>query len=345
MATSNMPKNAPVFTKKVKGGGIATLIDWNQVARLSVAVINSFLQRGITPNLRTVYYALVSREIIPNTKSSYKNLSESLVKARKNKVVPWDAIQDEGRRTRGGDVHFWGGPEEYAQMYVDNFWQRIQKYSLPRWHKQYNYVEVFIEKEAMADTFDTILRSRGITVVPCKGYSSWTYMKDAALRIEEAINGGEKEPTILYFGDYDPSGMDAERFLGEALDWFLAPGKFTEGVNVKIKRICITQDQIERYKLPNRPDDEEEIAKMKRDPRFAKWPWGLYRVELDALFAFVPDEFERIVTEAVDEYFDEGISEEVREQETVERDAALIIAVKMVEEKLKEYRESKKKTS
>jgi hypothetical protein len=54
---------------------------------------------------------------------------------------------------------------------------------------------------------------------------------------------------------------------------------------------------------------------LQRDPRYENFVevhgGQLYAVELDALMAYVPDEFERIVKSAVDQYYDPKIWKEV----------------------------------
>ena len=97
----------------------------------------------------------------------------------------------------------------------------------------------------------------------------------------------DKEAVILYYGDFDPSGKDIDRFIKESLEWF--------GLDIEFIRIAITLEQIEEHNLPHTPDDAKEIAKMRRDPRFKKWEYGLFRVELDALMAFVPIVFENMI--------------------------------------------------
>jgi hypothetical protein len=68
------------------------MVDWKVVLKESVPIIRSFIDRGVVPTVRTVYYALVSKNFIPNTTSAYKRLSSVLVDARKNSVVQWGWI-------------------------------------------------------------------------------------------------------------------------------------------------------------------------------------------------------------------------------------------------------------
>jgi hypothetical protein len=76
-------------------------IDWRLVVcNYVIPALEWFQEQGITPTLRTLFYRLVSLQVIPNTKNSYKRLSKVLVKERKEGNVEWDAIADEGRLSR-----------------------------------------------------------------------------------------------------------------------------------------------------------------------------------------------------------------------------------------------------
>jgi len=304
-------------------------LDWTYILERSIPIFNDFSRRKITPTVRTIYYALVSKELIPNTRSAYQGLVKMLVKARKNGTVKWKWIADETRATRGSDHTRWE-PERYAEAYIDYVFEKLQGYKLPKWLNQTQYVECWIEKFALAATFDSWLGDMNVVLVPSRGYSSWTFLKEAADRIETNAEG--RETIILYFGDFDPSGRDIERFLGESLEWF--------GVDATIHNIAVTEDQIVEYKLPHSPEDSEEIAKMMRDPRFKQWEHGLFRVELDALMAFVPDEFERIITESVEAYFDEDIYAETLKQQEKEQKIVWDKAKKLLDEKIKEIKDN-----
>lgn len=286
------------------------MVNWRTVAAQIGPIVSSFVSRGIIPTVRTVYYALVSKELIPNTRSAYQGSVKKLVKMRKEGDVDWESIADETRATRGGDAPLWE-LERYAKGYVDYLVEKLKKFTLPRWLNQDYYIEVWIEKFALAATFQNWIGEMNVVLTPSRGYSSWTFLWQAQKRIAEALEGTGKEAVILYFGDFDPSGRDIERFITETLEWF--------GISVEVKNIAVTKEQIERYKLPSTPEDEKEIAKMMRDPRFKQWEHGLFRVELDALMAFVPDEFQRIITEAVSEYFDDITYGETLEKQGVDR--------------------------
>jgi hypothetical protein len=288
-------------------------IKWDEVVNQSIPVFQSFIEKNVIPTLRTIHYALVSKNIIPNTKSAYKGLSSAFVKARQQGVIHWDWLADEGRDIEEGEDNYIWEPKDYVHAIISNSVSQLREqlegstyFHYPKWMNQEYYIEMWIEKNALRATFKNYIEEDKIALIPSRGFSSWTFLKEAHDRIRQNANG--KTPLILYFGDFDPSGEDIERFLRESMNGFF-------GLDLKVIRVGVTKDQIEEYNLPTTPEDAEEIEKLHRDSRFAKWEHGDYRVELDALLAFVPDEFERIVKESVKEYFDDNIYEDTLDKE------------------------------
>lgn len=303
-----------------------TSIKWDSVVTQSIPIFKEFVSRNVVPTLRTIHYALVSKGIIPNTKSAYKGLSSAFVDARKEGIIEWDWLADESRDMDEMESDYIWEPENYANStmrnvlrYMKDSLEGSSHFSYPKWMNQQYYVEVWIEKSALRATFKNYLEEWNIVPVPSRGYSSWTFLKMANDRIQQRADG--KTPLILYFGDFDPSGVDIERFLRESMNGYF-------GIDLEVKRIGVTKDQIDEYNLPTTPEDAEEIEKLQRDARFNKWEYGNYRVELDALLAFVPDEFERIVKESVQEYFDSDVYEDVQQKEAE--------AKELISEKLKD---------
>jgi len=309
-------------------------LNWDSVTAQSIPIFEQFAARGVIPTLRTIYYALVSKSIIPNTKSAYKGLSVAFVTARKDGRIRWSWIADETRHAEEGDTRHYWDKDRYAQAVMESVVDSLKEnlegstdYQIPKWHRQPYYIEVWIEKAALQATFKKYLEDWHVTLVPSRGYSSWTFLKQAADRIRKDAQG--RTPVIIYFGDFDPSGVDIERFIREALNQF-------QGVDVKVNRICVTENQIKEYDLPAIPEDAEEIEKLKRDSRYNKWEHGLFRVELDALLAIVPDEFERLVIESIQEYFDEDIGKENEAEEEANQDHIMDRLTAELPEKIRE---------
>jgi hypothetical protein len=98
-----------------------------------------------------------------------------------------------------------------------------------------------------------------------RGYDGWDSIHNAAVRY-----GDGDGVTVLYFGDFDPSGEDMFRSIGVRLSEL--------GSHPEIIKCALTMQDIDRYKLP------PAFAK-KSDTRTEKFiaKNGDVSVELDAL--------------------------------------------------------------
>jgi hypothetical protein len=236
--------------------------------------------------LRQLYYRFVALDLIENKRSQYQYLSEAIKEARLSGLIPWDWIEDRTRSTDGGDFDH-VTPESRFDGNLDWFKKTPNRYHLPKWLGQDNYVEVWVEKEALAGVFANVCEDLRVVTFPSRGYTSITLLKEAAERME---GRDDRDLHILYFGDFDPSGQDIERNIRDKLN-----GTF--GVPVEVERKALTRAQIDRYELPPQP------AKSS-DSRYDDFvsEHGNMAVELDAL---PPDELRRLIRESVREYFDQ----------------------------------------
>lgn len=290
-------------------------INWIPVVEEVKNALDTFFEpRGIKPSLRTMFYRLYSLGKLPNTVSAYKGLIKKLVEARKNGLIPFDAFSDGAKRSTIGsydDIRI--DPIEWAEKYIEKIKEILdgQTYNIGRWHNQPHYVEVWIEKDALASTFEKFLEHRDVYICVNKGYSSWTFLYDNAMRLQKMADK-DKELHVLYFGDFDPSGLDMELgHLNDALEFF--------GLDIDFHRVSITLDQIQNFEIPEMPEDPDTVAKAHRDPRYKKFMeehGRLVLVELDAMLAVAPDDFQRIVQESVDQYYDFDIWHDVQDLES-----------------------------
>ena len=285
----------------------STRIDWKSVVERVKFELPWFRDRDIKPTLRTLFYRLISLEVIPNTSQAYKQLGSVTVKARKAGRLRWDSFSDEGRLVLTDFIEEYQSPDQFVQVGIDFLRNAAQNYTIPRWYKQPHYVEVWIEKLALADTFSSFLKGRDVRITVNRGYSGWSFLYENCMRLLEIKRSG-KEIHILYFGDFDPSGDDMDNHLDSALCYF--------GLgDIDLQRVAVVEEQIEQFNLPVVPESQETIKKVKSDTRtnsFIKKYGKLYVIELDALLVpYVPDEFKRILHESVDQFFDQRIYQAV----------------------------------
>jgi hypothetical protein len=326
-------------------------LDWGLVTKEhAIPTVNELIGKIGPISLRTLHYNLVSKEIIPNTTSAYKKLSQYIVKLRKEGRISWDSIIDGTRHSIASFNDYYISPDDCIHKLLYPLGELHNEYEskiLYRWYKQPCYVEVWLEKNALVGAFRKFLRGKHIRLVPNRGYGSWTFAYENSQRLYHMAheqdrkyddsgdiiedNSAEKEIHILYFGDYDPLGVDMDAFQGKQIAYFV---KRLRLQNVHFHRIAITKEQIRKFRLPSKPRDQTTLDKLDRDSRtngFKEKHGGkLYAVELDALLAYRPDEFEKIVQDSVDRYYKPTIFSELAGRPEHSKEAIRRLVLKKV---------------
>jgi len=252
--------------------------------------------------LRQIYYRLVAAGIVANTRSKYNDLSKITKQMRLDGMLPWEVMEDRVRRvsTKRGD--------EDAETFIKReFGWFLKGYSRCLVQGQENYVEVWVEKDALSRILEDVAAPYCIRVVTCRGYQSMTFLKAYADRAEAAMDR-KQTPVVLYFGDLDPSGVQmfeaAQQTLEDELDV----------IGVNFIRVGLNPEHVVAHKLPNNPDalkwtDVRAKGYVKR--------FGEIAVELDALH---PAVLEAMAKEAIEDQFNMELFEEQREVEAMERE-------------------------
>jgi hypothetical protein len=240
--------------------------------------------------VRQVYYQLVSRQVIQNNRSQYQAVSNLLVQARKDGTIPWEWIEDRLRRPRG--VSMWDGLPDFADAAQSAYRRDV-------WATQPHYLEVWLEKDALSGIFEDVVHAYGVTLNVGRGYDGWDSIHNAAFRFDDGDGA-----TILYFGDFDPSGEDMVRSLQERLEHF--------GCRPAVVKCALTFDDVQRYHLP---PDFTKSTDSRRAAFVAKY--GDVSVELDALPA---DVLRARLVEEVEARVDLDALDEVRATEARERE-------------------------
>jgi len=237
--------------------------------------------------LRQVHYRLVSRDdvIQPNTVSAYDTLGGWLRDDRLAGIIPWEWMED---RLRQATVWvMWDDPAEFLHGVRDDYSRNV-------WQEQEHYVEVWCEKDALSGIFSEVLGCYGVTLNIGRGYDGWSSIKRAADRYHWRKDDGI-DTTVLYFGDFDPSGEDMHRSLVE---------RFANlDVYPEIPKIALTHE--DARVLPGdvtKADDSRAAAFVSK--------YGDLAVELDALPV---DELRSRIQQGVEEWMDmDALAENAR---------------------------------
>lgn len=261
-------------------------------------IIDDYEARGFRLTLRQLYYRFVAAGAIPNTMQSYKMLGSIINDARLAGLIDWERIEDRTREL--SRLSRWQDPDSFlrivAPQYHHNFWTG-----------QSNYVEVWVEKEALAGIIESAAQPFDVNSFPCRGYVSQSTMWEAAMRLRRKEREG-KQVVILHFGDHDPSGIDMTRDNEDRLRLF--------GVDPIVERLALNFDQIQEFNPPPNP------AKS-TDARYASYlavhgdeSWELDSLEPDQLVALVTSGIEKWIDDPED--FEDRKREEADNRKTLE---------------------------
>ena len=157
-------------------------------------VINEYKNQGYELTLRQTYYQLVARGYIPNNERSYKNIGNLINDGRLAGLIDWYSIVDRTRNLRGNS--HWGKPEDVIAS-------ARYSYLLNKWDGQPNYVEVWVEKDALVDIVGQACIPLDTPYFSCRGYTSQSEMWSAAQRfIDQSYRDNRY---IIHLGDHDPN--------------------------------------------------------------------------------------------------------------------------------------------
>jgi hypothetical protein len=272
-------------------------------------IIAEYQRQGFDLTLRQLYYQFVSRDIIPNTLKSYKNLGSVINDARLAGMIDWETIVDRTRELR--TLSHWNDPSEIVAACGRQF-------NIDRWKGQPFRPEVWIEKDALVGVFERICRELDVPLFSCRGYTSQSEMWVAAQRLiryrslgNVTPKGDRQIPVILHFGDHDPSGKDMSRDIVDRLQLFT-------GERLKFERLALNMDQVEQYGPPPNP---AKITDSRADAYIAEY--GAESWELDAL---EPSVLAALVRDAIDGIIDQDAMDEANEQQAAHRETLELVA-------------------
>lgn len=263
-------------------------------------LIADYNRRGFDLTLRQLYYQFVARNLITNTEASYKSLGDLVGDARLAGLIDWHAIVDRTRGVRGNQ--HWEKPSEVVEAAANTF-------ALDKWADQPNYVEVWVEKDALRGIVARVCGRLDVNYFSCRGYSSLSEMWAAAQRVRARVKAG-KHAVILHLGDHDPSGLDMTRDIEAKLDLFKAPAQ--------VERIALNMAQVRQYSLPPNPAKVTDSRYTKYQEQYGDSSW-----ELDAVD---PQTLTNLIDAAVRRYMRQSLFNAAEEKESVAKKGLRAIA-------------------
>lgn len=262
----------------------------------AVEIVEDYARQGYDLTLRQIYYKFVSRDLFPdrwwlwdsigrkwvrssegvvgatkNAEPNYKWLGGIVNDARLAGLIDWQYITD---RTRNLEQNgHWECPQDIVRACS-------QQFRIDRWVRQGNYVEAWIEKDALVGILEKACVPLDIPYFSCRGYTSQSEMWAASQRLLGKMTNG-KDVHIIHLGDHDPSGVDMSRDIEQRLKMFVQHHLWeNEDVTatLSVHRIALNMDQVRQHRLPPNPAKTTDARSSGYMDRFGDESW-----ELDAL--------------------------------------------------------------
>ena len=259
------------------------------------AIIIEYQNQGYTLTLRQLYYQHVARGLIENTERSYKNLGNLINDARVGGLIDWYAIEDRGRGIRP-----WLIQEDEHEVLAGIEHGLAMDY----WEPQNAYVEIWVEKDALASVIQRPASRYRVPYMPCKGYLSASEAWRGGQRFAKYAAEGRR-CVVIHLGDHDPSGIDMSRDNRDRLHLF-------GDRSVELRRIALNMDQVEEHRPPPNPAKVTDSRAADYIERFGTISW-----ELDALR---PQYLEKLISDEIETLIDHDLWQQTSDEEDERRE-------------------------
>jgi hypothetical protein len=168
-----------------------------------IAAIRKGLRRIVAADkpmtVRQVFYRAVVAGLVDKTEADYKGtVARLLVEMRRDGTIPYDWIADGTRWMRQPAVYTGLGDfiERHQNAYRRDIWAELDE-----------YVEIWVEKEALAGVFYAVTSRYGVPLMVIRGFASESYLYSAAETVTGGFRASKRRACIYFFGDFDPSGL------------------------------------------------------------------------------------------------------------------------------------------
>jgi hypothetical protein len=259
--------------------------------------IKAILKADHPQTVRQVFYQLVTRGVIEKTEKEYQSTVIRLLKdMRLSDQIDFEDIIDSSRITHESQTF-----DSIADAVQDT----AKFYRRSAMRQSDAYIEIWVEKEALAGIIYEAASVYDVPVVVSKGMPSLTQIYGSFQKIFHATMVGKK-CFIYQFGDHDPTGILIPKVIADRILWFCYKANCPMPT---VERFALTEEQIEDHNLPTRP--------TKRDGNTHADKFEGDSVELDALPSRVLRE---LVTDCIEQHISSSEVGTLRVAEESERE-------------------------
>lgn len=192
-------------------------------------------QEYLPLTLRQIFYRLVGSRGYDKTETAYKRLGNVLARARRARLIRFNAIRDDGL-TVNSPASFSG-----AGDFIQAVMHSARRYRRDRQEGQRTRIIVACEASGMVPQLVRVCEPYGISVRSSGGFDSVTAKHDLATDIVDRL----VDTKLFHVGDYDPSGVhlylnleaDVGRFVRE-----LSIQEYDDAgaVSFSVQRVAVT---------------------------------------------------------------------------------------------------------
>ncbi|MGP8193384.1 MAG: hypothetical protein ACLQLT_12275 [Methylovirgula sp.] len=184
--------------------------------------------------VRQVYYLATVAGLVPKTENGYAMVQTDLTLMRRAGDLAYNWLADSTRLRRKPRTFnsVEEALDETARLYRKALWRDVAA-----------YVEVWLEKDALAGVVYPITEAFDVALMVARGYASLSFLSEAAAYIAAL----DVPAYVYHLGDFDPSGVNAGEKIEETLR------EMAPAAKIHFKRLAVTPRQILDWDLPTRP--------------------------------------------------------------------------------------------
>jgi hypothetical protein len=248
-------------------------------------------------SVRRAMYRGVGTLFVDTGSASYAKCGRLILQMRRKGLIPWSWIVDGTRSTR--KPNSWSGLADFAEAVAEAYRKDL-------WQRQKDYIEIFVEKDAMSGVLYPITHEYDVPLEPIRGDISETFVYNIALEWQRI----EKPIFVYYFGDHDPNGLRIEQVLRRKLEHY-------SGRELNWRRLAVTSEDFANPEIIGFP--------VKKKGRPGYWrpylnQYGDRCVEVDAIS---PNEIRDRLRKAIESHINQEEWGRLKRTEELERQSVL----------------------
>ena len=158
--------------------------------------------------VRQCFYQLESGLWVPKTESGYRRVQKEVLRLRREGLLPWSFIADGTRWQRKPST--WDNKADYMEA-------MFRGYRRDLWQRQNVRIEVWLEKDALADVVHNVTYAWDVSLMVSRGQSSATFINAAQAAAKTAAERAGVPTYIYLLYDFDAGRNRAARTIDREL--------------------------------------------------------------------------------------------------------------------------------